>query len=82
MTKIAFACLQPSLVRIRNIHFANIKGTSSTPLAIDLRCSKQFPCLGVTIRNVDLKFGAAPSTARCSNIKPIYSGLMNPPACR
>ncbi|KAI5415717.1 exopolygalacturonase [Lathyrus oleraceus] len=72
---------KPSLVRIADIHFANVRGTTASPIAVDLRCSKQFPCMGVTIRDIDLKFGAAPSTARCVNVKPVYGGLLNPPAC-
>lgn len=76
-----FIYVQPSLVRIADIHFANVRGTTASPIAVDLRCSKQFPCMGVTIRDIDLKFGAAPSTARCVNVKPVYGGLLNPPAC-
>ncbi|CAK8563716.1 unnamed protein product [Lathyrus sativus] len=72
---------KPSLVRIADIHFANVRGTTATPIAVDLRCSQLYPCMGVTFRDIDLKFGAAPSTARCVNVKPIYNGLLNSPAC-
>ena len=72
---------KPSLVRIADIHFANVTGTTASPIAVDLRCSQQFPCMGVTIRNIDLKYQDAPSTARCVNVKPVYGGLLNPPAC-
>ncbi|CAI8610689.1 unnamed protein product [Vicia faba] len=72
---------KPSLVRIADIHFANVRGTTATPIAVDMRCSAQFPCMGVSVRDIDLKFGTVPSTARCVNVKPVYGGLLNPPAC-
>ncbi|KAJ1395234.1 Pectin lyase fold/virulence factor [Sesbania bispinosa] len=72
---------KPSLVKIRDIHFSNIKGTTISPIAVDLRCSQLYPCQGITLRDIDLKLGLAPATARCSNIKPIYGGIINPPAC-
>lgn len=72
---------KPSLVRIADIHFANVRGTTISPIAVDMRCSKTYPCMGVTIRDIDLKFGNAPSQARCVNVKPIYGGMQNPPAC-
>ncbi|XP_057417528.1 exopolygalacturonase-like [Lotus japonicus] len=73
---------KPSLVRIRDIHFANVKGTTTSPIAVDFRCSKLYPCMGITLRDIDLKLGTAPTTARCSNIKPVYGlGVVNPPPC-
>ena len=73
---------KPSLVKISDVHFANVKGTTISPIAVDLRCSKLYPCTGVTIRDIDLKFGSAPSSARCVNVKPIYGGLLDPPPCK
>ncbi|KAJ1395333.1 Pectin lyase fold/virulence factor [Sesbania bispinosa] len=72
---------KPSLVKIRDIHFSNIKGTTISPIAVDLRCSQLYPCQGITLRDIDLKLGLAPAAARCANIKPIYGGVINPPAC-
>ncbi|XP_045791846.1 polygalacturonase-like [Trifolium pratense] len=72
---------KPSLVKINNIGFINIKGTTISPIAVDLRCSKQFPCQDVQLRNIDLKLGTNPTTSRCANIKPIYSGIQIPPPC-
>lgn len=72
---------KPSLVKILDVHFANVKGTTTSPIAVDLRCSKTFPCQGITFQDIDLKLGLAPTTARCVNVKPIYGGVLNPPAC-
>jgi len=73
--------MQPSLVKIKNIGYRNIRGTTTSPIAVDLRCSKLFPCQNVQLHNIDLMLGAIPTGSRCANIKPIYGGLQKPPAC-
>lgn len=73
--------MQPSLVRISDIIFKNIKGTTTSPIAVDMRCSKQFPCQNVRLQNIDLTLGATPAGSRCNNVKPIYVGLQKPPPC-
>lgn len=73
--------MQPSLVKLSDIIFRNIKGTTISPVAVDLRCSKQFPCQNVRLENIDLQLGATPTGSRCANIKPIYVGLQKPPPC-
>ncbi|CAL5184354.1 unnamed protein product [Lathyrus oleraceus] len=72
---------KPSLVKLSDIIFRNIKGTTISPVAVDLRCSKQFPCQNVRLENIDLQLGATPTGSRCTNIKPIYVGLQKPPPC-
>ncbi|KAK7387929.1 hypothetical protein VNO78_22727 [Psophocarpus tetragonolobus] len=72
---------KPSLVKLQNIHFANVRGTTTSELAVDLRCSKLYPCQGITVRDVDLKFGLAPTTSRCINTQPLFAGLLMPPSC-
>ncbi|KAK7286755.1 hypothetical protein RJT34_21977 [Clitoria ternatea] len=72
---------KPSLVKIENVHFANVRGTTVSPVAVELRCSKLNPCKGVTFSDIDLKFGAGPTTARCQNTIPLYNGFVMPPAC-
>ncbi|TKY54175.1 Polygalacturonase protein [Spatholobus suberectus] len=72
---------KPSLVKIQNVHFSNVRGTTTSPLAVDLRCSELFPCQGVTVRDIDLKLRLDPTTSRCVNTKPLFGGLLMPPAC-
>lgn len=69
--------------KINDIHFKNIKGTSTTRDLVNFACSPVVPCEGVEIADVDLVFdekaviGAAlpvvPS-ATCLNVKPIFNG--------
>ncbi|RDX88500.1 Polygalacturonase, partial [Mucuna pruriens] len=72
---------KPSLVKLKDIRYSNIKGTTVSPIAVDLRCSKQFPCQNVRLSNIDLKLGHKPAGSRCANIKPRYVGMQRPPAC-
>jgi len=73
--------MQASLVKIKDVVFSNIKGTTTTPIAVDLRCSNKFPCESIKLENIDLSLKTKPSGSRCANIKPIYKGLQNPPGC-
>ncbi|TXG55486.1 hypothetical protein EZV62_020742 [Acer yangbiense] len=45
----------PSKVKISGVTFKNIRGNSSTPIAVKLACSSGFPCQGVEIADIDLR---------------------------
>ncbi|KAK7246365.1 hypothetical protein RIF29_41232 [Crotalaria pallida] len=72
---------KPSLVKISNVLFSNVKGTTISPFPVDLRCSKQFPCQNVRINNIDLTGVAKPISSRCLSVKPIYTGVQKPAVC-
>ncbi|PSS05977.1 Exopolygalacturonase [Actinidia chinensis var. chinensis] len=73
----------PSLVKISNVSFKNIRGTSSSQLVVKLVCSKSTPCQNVEVGDIDLTYSGpgGPATTLCSNIKPTFTGKQNPPAC-
>ncbi|KAI9160245.1 hypothetical protein LWI28_006484 [Acer negundo] len=67
----------PSLVRISNVSFKNIRGTSSTPVAVKLACSSCIPCRGVEISDIDLRYTgkeAGAAVSECSNVRPKIFG--------
>ncbi|CAN6291412.1 unnamed protein product [Urochloa humidicola] len=74
---------QRSAVEVSNVVFRNIRGTTITKDAINLKCSKNVPCHGITLQNIDLKMqsgkGAAEST--CQNAKWRKSGTVRPQPC-
>ncbi|KAJ0079433.1 hypothetical protein Patl1_24271 [Pistacia atlantica] len=73
----------PSRVKLSNISFKKIRGTSATPIAMKLACSSGTPCEGVEVADIQLKYiGKGPAKSECSNIRPKSSGVMDPPACR
>ncbi|WOK98016.1 hypothetical protein Cni_G06724 [Canna indica] len=75
----------PSLVKIKNIKFKNIKGTSTSEVAIKLKCSDSHPCEGVELSNINLKYNGenknAITMSTCVNAHVISNGNVNPKSC-
>ncbi|KAF5482575.1 hypothetical protein F2P56_003133 [Juglans regia] len=74
----------PSRVKISNVSFKNIRGTSATKLAVKLTCSRRIPCKNVQMSDISLQYNGkdGPITSECKNVlKPSASGKLNPPAC-
>ncbi|CAN6453296.1 unnamed protein product [Victoria cruziana] len=80
------ACAQqaPSRVKISDITFSNIQGTSTTPVAVSLSCSKAFPCQNVNLKEINLSYKGpgGPISSSCENIKATYSGTQVPDQCK
>ncbi|TYJ38789.1 hypothetical protein E1A91_A04G017600v1 [Gossypium mustelinum] len=73
---------EESKVKLSNISFKNIRGTSALPEAIKFICSGSSPCQNVELADIDIKHnGADPATSQCLNVKPITSGKLNPIPC-
>ncbi|TYJ38790.1 hypothetical protein E1A91_A04G017700v1 [Gossypium mustelinum] len=73
---------EESKVKLSNISFKNIRGTSALPEAIKFICSGSSPCQNVELADIDIKHnGAEPATSQCLNVKPITSGKLNPIPC-
>ncbi|KAJ9171787.1 hypothetical protein P3X46_015102 [Hevea brasiliensis] len=76
---------EPSRVKISDVHFRNIKGTSTSIVAVNLECSSAVPCEGVELQDIDLAYtgskGSAALTATCTNAKVTAGGTQNPGAC-
>lgn len=73
----------PSLVKISKVSFKRIRGTSASQVAVKIACSKRVPCQDVEIADIDLVYHGAdgPAISECSNVRPLISGIENPPAC-
>ncbi|KAL0740011.1 hypothetical protein Bca4012_081524 [Brassica carinata] len=54
---------QKSAVQIKNVVYRNISGTSASDIAITFNCSKNYPCQGIVLDNVNIRGGKA----SCSN---------------
>ncbi|KAL6134360.1 hypothetical protein ACLB2K_066592 [Fragaria x ananassa] len=76
-------CLNQTLaVKVENISFTNVKGTSATEEAIRFACSDDSPCEGLYLEDVQL----LPSTGEiarsfCWEAQGSSSGTVDPPAC-
>ncbi|CAK9308898.1 unnamed protein product [Citrullus colocynthis] len=71
----------PSLVKLSDIYFKNIRGTSSSKVAMALECSKGFPCQDVNLDNVhlDLSSGENHPSSTCKYVWARYIGTQIPP---
>ncbi|EOA12652.1 hypothetical protein CARUB_v10027711mg [Capsella rubella] len=74
---------KPSTIKLSNISFKNIRGTSGNKDAVKLLCSKGFPCQNVELGNIDIKYTGAdgPATFQCANVSPKIMGTQVPKAC-
>ncbi|KAL9238333.1 hypothetical protein vseg_012767 [Gypsophila vaccaria] len=73
----------PSGVRLSDIYFKNIRGTSVSEVAVSLFCSKGFPCKNVFLQNVHLNLikGERLPVSTCENVEARYIGTQMPPPC-
>lgn len=74
-----------SLYKISDVHFRNIRGTSSFNMAVSLACSATNPCDGVELTNIDIAYAGistknAGIASECFNANIALKGTMNPPA--
>ncbi|VVB02876.1 unnamed protein product [Arabis nemorensis] len=73
-----------SHVQIQDLKLKNIYGTSTEKVAMNLQCSKSFPCKNVELIDINLKHNGVkggPSTAVCENINGSARGKMVPQHC-
>nr|XP_043620068.1 exopolygalacturonase-like [Erigeron canadensis] len=72
----------PSKVKISNVSYRKIKGSSSTKVAVKFDCSAGSPCNNVELADINLtQQGGAIATSQCANVKPKVVGQVIPPAC-
>ncbi|XP_043714446.1 exopolygalacturonase [Telopea speciosissima] len=75
--------MAPSRVKLRDLYFKNIRGTSSSPVAVTLECSKGVPCKNVNLEDVhlDLARGGTIAKSSCLHVNVKYAGTQIPPPC-
>jgi len=74
--------LQKSAVQVSDVLYKNIKGTSASDVAIDFECSKNVPCQGIVLQDINLvKAGGKAAKTICKNVKWIKKGTVIPPPC-
>lgn len=77
--------MQPSRVKIQNVTFRRIQGTSNDPVAVKLMCSETMACENVHLQDISLimenNTATSNITSSCSNVKGVAVGLQNPESC-
>ncbi|CAM8956674.1 unnamed protein product [Rhodiola kirilowii] len=73
---------QASGVKIRDIKYQDIHGTSATEVAVKLDCSSKYPCSQIQLQNVKLTYkGRGDAQASCSHADGTASGTVVPSGC-
>ncbi|KAI0522875.1 hypothetical protein KFK09_005262 [Dendrobium nobile] len=73
---------QTSAVKVSDISFINIKGTSATEDAVRFACSDSFPCENIFLEDIDLSlYSGGEADAFCWKASGNSSGAVRPPSC-
>nr|GEX92136.1 exopolygalacturonase-like [Tanacetum cinerariifolium] len=72
-----------SNVQIRNVTFSDVRGTSTSQLAVKLQCSKNVPCEDIKLKNIMLAYHGpeGPVASSCINAGGRSYGFQLPSGC-
>ncbi|RRT68529.1 hypothetical protein B296_00005114 [Ensete ventricosum] len=68
-------------IKISQVKFNDVQGTSATQVAVKLDCSPSNPCTGIELQDIKLTYRNERSLSYCKNVKGTASGVMIPPSC-
>ncbi|CAL9108094.1 unnamed protein product, partial [Musa textilis] len=72
---------QSSGIKISQVKYNNIRGTSATPVAVNFDCSPSNPCSGITLQDIKLSYHSQRAQSSCKYANGVASGLNVPPSC-
>ncbi|CAL9024195.1 unnamed protein product [Prunus brigantina] len=72
---------QASGVKISDVLYRNIQGTSGRAVAIKFDCSAKNPCSGIRLENVSLTYRNQVVQSHCTNVNGNTSGIVQPNSC-
>ncbi|KAK8315900.1 hypothetical protein V6Z12_A13G004700 [Gossypium hirsutum] len=72
---------QVSGIKIKDIIYEGIRGTSSAQVAIKFDCSPKNPCTGIRLQNINLSYLNKPAQSSCSNVRGKALNLVQPESC-
>ncbi|KAK2406892.1 Pectin lyase superfamily protein [Trifolium repens] len=72
---------QASGVKISNIIFQDIHGSSATEVAVKLNCSPTNPCTGISLEDVMLTYKNQQAESLCNHAGGVTSGVVQPNNC-
>ncbi|GMI96404.1 hypothetical protein like AT3G59850 [Hibiscus trionum] len=68
-------------VKISDVTYQDIRGTSATEVAVKFDCSASYPCRDIRMEDVKLTYRNKPAEASCTNADGTASGLIQPSSC-
>ncbi|KAJ9187200.1 hypothetical protein P3X46_002685 [Hevea brasiliensis] len=72
---------QESGVKISDVTYQDIHGSSATEVAVKLDCSTKYPCTGIDLEDVKLTYNNRPAEASCTNAAGRVSGFAEASSC-
>ncbi|KAH1030235.1 hypothetical protein J1N35_046127 [Gossypium stocksii] len=72
---------QVSGVKISDVTYQDIHGTSATEVAVKFDCSSEYPCRNIRLEDVKLTYRNKAAEASCSNADGTASGFVQPSSC-
>ena len=74
--------VQSSAVKISDVRYTDIQGTSASKVAVKFDCSASNPCSGIGLKDIKLTLdGGKPAEATCQHADGRASGEVEPPSC-
>lgn len=68
-------------MKISDVKYQDIRGTSATEVAVKFDCSKKYPCSGIALEDVNLSYRDQPAEASCVNVGGRASGSEKQTSC-
>ncbi|KAH9726669.1 Pectin lyase-like superfamily protein [Citrus sinensis] len=72
---------KPSGVKISDMTYQDIHGSSATEVVVKFDCSPMYPCFGINLEDVKLIYKNQPAEASCRNADGSASGFVQPNSC-
>ncbi|GMN43713.1 hypothetical protein TIFTF001_012920 [Ficus carica] len=72
---------QVSGIKISDVVYQGIRGTSATPVAIKFDCSAANPCTGIKLQDVNLNCLNQAAESSCTNVNGKAFGIVQPNGC-
>ena len=73
--------IQASGVKISDVTYQDIHGTSATEVAVKFDCSSKNPCSGIKLEDVNLTYNNQNAEASCENVGGTTEGIVRPKSC-
>lgn len=68
-------------MKISDVTYQDIHGTSATEVAVKFDCSSENPCSGISLEDVKLTYKNEPADASCSHADGSASGFIQANNC-
>lgn len=73
--------LQRSGIKISQVTYNNVQGSSATQVAVNFNCSPSNPCSQISLQDIKLLYQNKPALSSCKYVGGTSSGILIPSSC-